>query len=95
MKSIFFPNLNHKYGQLLNAERKFRPTDQSANMTLEVSRESNNENVSPRNFDSEVNPEDFTREQAQAINSYNTEYNLIDKNNDFFYRFENGEAIQL
>ena len=77
--------LNHKNGQLLNTDRKFRPTDQSTKMTLKANRESTNEIASPEKFDLDVFPKDFTREQSQANNSIKTEFNLIDKSNKFCF----------
>ena len=75
--------LNHKYGQLLNADRKFRSTGQSANLTLKANRELSNEIAPPKKFNSDANSKDFTREQAQTINSINTQFNPITKSNNF------------
>ena len=77
--------LNHKYGQLLNTDRKFRPTDQLTNMTLTANRESANVIASPMKFNSDVNPKDLTREQAQATTPFRSEPNLIDKSNNFYF----------
>ena len=48
-------------------------------MTLTTERETTNEIDSPKKFNSDVNPKDFTREQAQTNTPINTEPNLIDK----------------
>ena len=47
-------------------------------MTLTAIQESTKEIASPKSFNSDVNPKDFTREQAQALTPINTEVNLID-----------------
>ena len=77
--------LNHKYGQLINTNRKSRPTDQSTNMTLTAHRESTNEIVSQKKIKSDVYRKNFMREQAPAINSINTEFILRDKNKNFYF----------
>ena len=58
--------LNRKYGKLLNTDWKIRPIEQSTILTLKANRESTNEIASPKKLDSDVNPNDFTREQEQA-----------------------------
>ena len=87
--------LNRKYGLLLHIDRKFRPTDQSSNMALKAKRESTNEIALPEKFDSDVNPKDFTRKQAEAINSINTEFNLIDKSNIFNLQIRNWRSNSI
>ena len=73
-------NLNHKNGQLLDTDRKFLSTDQSANKT---NRELTNEIASPKKFIPAADSKDFTRSQAQAINSINTKLIPIIKINNF------------
>ena len=41
--------LNHKYGKLLNTDRKFCPGDQSTKMKIKANRESTNEIAPPKN----------------------------------------------
>ena len=75
--------LNRKYGQFLNSEQKFRSTDQSANMSLKTNQELVNEIASPMKSIPDTNSNDFTHEQAPAINTINTTFNPINKNNNF------------
>ena len=53
-------------------------------MTLKANRASTNEIAAPKKSDSHVNPKLFTLQQAQEINSVQTELNLIDKSNKFY-----------
>ena len=80
--SEFF-ELKHKYGQLLNLDRKFRPIERSANMTLKSNRESTNEIASPKKINPDANSKDLTRKQAQGIISINTKLTPIVKINYF------------
>ena len=59
--------------------------DQSTNMALKYNQESFNEIASPKNFNSVFNPKDFTRQHAQENSSINTEFNLIEKSNNFYF----------
>ena len=75
--------LNHKHGQLKNTAQKCLSTDQSANLTLKTKRELSNEIASPKKLFPDVSSKDFTREQAQAINSISLNFNLSNKVYDF------------
>ena len=50
-------------------------------MTLTANRESTNEIACPKDFNSDTNPKDFTRDEAQTISPINTEFSPIDKSN--------------
>ena len=69
--------LNRKYGQFLNTDQKFQSTDQSANMSLKTNQELVNKIASPMKSIQDANSNDFTREQAPAINTINTNFNPI------------------
>ena len=81
--------LNQKYGQFLN--RKFRSTDQSKNVTSKTNRELTNKIVSPRTFITDDNAKGFTSEEAQAINSVNTNFYPITKTTNFDFTDSNME----
>ena len=83
--------LNHIYGQLLNTDRKFQSTNQSADMTLKVNRESTNEIALPKKFISDTNSKVFTSKQAQTVFSKNTESNPINARNSFDFDFTNSK----
>ena len=90
--------LNHKYGQLLNTDRKILSIDQSPNLVLMTSRETTNGKVSPKNFISDVISKIFTGEQTQAPRSINKNYNLIYKINNFGFmdsKMENKSRFNL
>ena len=52
-------------------------------MTLRANRELTTEIAPPKKFNWDANSKHFTREQAQTINSINTEFNPINKSNNF------------
>ena len=51
------------------------------NMILKTKREWTSEVASPKKFFPDVTSEEFTREQAQTVNSINTNFNLLDEKN--------------
>ena len=53
------------------------------NMALKTIRELTNQFVSPREFIPDVKSKDFTRKETQAIQTNNTNSNLIDRANNF------------
>ena len=74
---------NHNNGQLPNTDRKISSTEESTKMTSKTNRELTNGNASLETFIPDAKSQDFTGEQALAINSINTISNAIDKNNNF------------
>ena len=54
-------------------------------MAVKPKRESTNEIASPKKIDTNVNPKDFTRGQAQANISINIEFNLIERSFTFYF----------
>ena len=60
-------------------DRKCRPNDQSTDIILATNRATTNEITSPKKINSDVNPKDFTRKQAQTLTPFNTEVNPIDR----------------
>ena len=52
-------------------------------MRLTAIRESTIEIGSPKKYESDVNSEDLTGEQAQAITAINTKFNITDKGKNF------------
>ena len=75
--------LYHKYSQILNEDQKFRPTNHNANMTSKTNRQSTNEIASPKKPIPDDSSEDFTREQAEAINSITTNFNPLNETTNF------------
>ena len=72
-----------------------RDNRNSTNMTLTATRESTNENAPPKKFNSDVNSEEFTSEQAQIITLNNTEFNLIEKRGNFYFTNSEMQNISI
>ena len=88
--------VSHNYGQLPNTDRKFLSTDQSKNMTSKTNREVTNENALPKKFTPDANLNNFKRDQAQAIDHMNTNFDPTYKFNHFDSTdSRNGEEIHL
>ena len=77
--------VNHKNGhrpkKTTNQHINEHDSDSETRIRSEIS--------SAEKFNSDVNPKDFTSEQAQAITPVNTEFNLIDKSNNIVLQIWN------